>query len=112
MSLWRVHIALPDGSTATVMVGADEYILDAAARAGLVLPSLCRQGWCIACAARLCSGEVDQTDALRYYPQDRAAGFVLLCTARPRSDLSIVSHQSEALRRHRDACGLPAPRGT
>jgi hypothetical protein len=36
----------------------------------------------------------------------------LLCTAKPRSDLRIVSHRSAELRHHRDVLKLPAPRGT
>jgi hypothetical protein len=36
----------------------------------------------------------------------------LLCTAKARTDVHIVSHQSVALRQHRDAWKLPAPRGT
>jgi ferredoxin len=94
-----------------VDVGDDQYLLDAAAGAGLELPSMCLQGWCTTCAARLLEGRVDQSEARRLYPEDEAAGFVLLCSAFPRSDLRILTHQSEAMRAHRRAHGLPAPRG-
>jgi ferredoxin len=82
------------------------------AEGGVDLPSMCEQGWCISCAARIVEGEVDQSDSLRYYKQDREARFALLCTAKPRSDLRIVSHRSAELRHHRDVLKLPAPRGT
>jgi ferredoxin len=109
---FTVQIGLPDGTLRSVEVGVEDVLLDAARRAGLDLPSMCEQGWCISCAARIVSGEVDQSDSLRYYEQDREARFALLCTAKARSDLRMVSHQSAQLRRHRDVLKLPAPRGT
>lgn len=90
----------------------EEYVLDAARRAGLKLPSLCEQGWDIACAARVLEGELDHSDAQRYYPEDRAAGFALICVAKPRSDVRLRTHQTEAMRAHRNAHGLPVTRGT
>src|SRR5439155_1007553 len=54
-----------------------------------------------------CPGEWDQSASLRYFPQDRAAGSILLCTARPRSDLVIRTHQREALRAARPAFSPP-----
>jgi ferredoxin len=89
----------------------DQYLLDAAWGAGLQLPSMCLQGWCTTCAGRVLAGKVDQSEALRVYPQDEAAGFVLLCSAFPRSPLRIRTHQKEEMRAHRRALGLPAPRG-
>ena len=89
----------------------DQYLLDAAAAAGLELPYMCLQGWCTTCAGRLLEGKVEQTEALRIYPQDEAAGFVLLCSAFARSDLRILTHQKEELRALRRSLGLPAPRG-
>lgn len=93
-------------------VGAEEYLLDAGLRAGLDLPSLCLQGWCLTCAARVLEGQVDQSDSRRFYPEDREAGFALVCTGKPLSDLRLRTHQTTAMRAHRDAHGLPATRGT
>lgn len=95
-----------------VWAGAEEHILDAARRAGLALPSLCEQGWDIACAVKVLEGKLDHSDAKRYYPEDEEAAFALICTATPRSDLRLQTHQSKAMRAHRDAHRLPAPRGT
>jgi ferredoxin len=75
----------------------------------LRLPSICHQGRCLTCAAKLLKGEVDQAAAVSYFEADRAAGFTLLCTARPRTDLVIETHQQDAMRKHRQAEGLPAP---
>jgi ferredoxin len=100
-----------DAGEVRVEVADDEYLLEAANAAGLGLPYMCLQGWCTTCAGRVLEGRVDQTEARRFYPQDEAAGFVLLCSAFPRSPLRIRTHQKEAMRAHRRAIGLPAPRG-
>jgi ferredoxin len=92
-------------------VGDDQYLLDAAVAAGLDLPYMCLQGWCTTCAGKVLHGKVDQSEARRIFPEDEAAGYVLLCSAYPRSDLRIVTHQKDAIRAHRVALGLPAPRG-
>ncbi len=99
----------PEGEH-TLPVGQDEHILDAAAMAGIALPTICRQGRCLTCAGKLVgAGEVDQSASHTYFPEDRKAGFVLLCTGRPRSDLKIRTHQETQMRAHRLRHGLPAP---
>lgn len=92
--------------------GAEEHVLDAARRAGIDLPSACEQGWDLACAVSVLEGKLDHADARRYFPQDEAAGFALICTAKPRSDVRLRTHQNAAMREHRAILGLPAPRGT
>jgi ferredoxin len=89
--------------------GEDEYLWNAAARQGVWLPSICHQGRCLTCAGKLLEGTVDQSAADAFFPQDEAAGFVLLCRARPRSNLRILTHQVNQMREHRLAHGLPAP---
>jgi ferredoxin len=107
----EVELILPDDESMTLDVGADESVWDAANRAGIKLPSMCLQGWCTTCAGRVLEGEFDPAEALRYYPEDKQAGFILLCTARPRSAMRIQTHQRDAMRAHRRRHGLPAPRG-
>jgi ferredoxin len=92
-------------------VSEDDFLLDALIAGGLDLPGSCLRGWCLTCVARLLDGEVDQSSATRYYPQDREAGFVLLCTAKPRSALRLVSHQKAACQQHRRQQGLPTTQG-
>lgn len=113
---FTVVLLLPNGETRSMEVRSDEHIWDAAFAAGIVLPALCHQGRCLTCAGRLKGngeaenyGEVDQSDSVSYYPQDREAGFVLLCTAKPRSPLRILTHQQNEMREHRIRRGLPAP---
>lgn len=108
---YRVTFELPDGALVSVEAGAEEHILDAARRAGLDLPSRCEQGWDLVCAVRVLRGRFDQSHSRRYYEEDRAAGFALICTARARSDLCLLTHQSRAMRDARRAKGLPAPEG-
>ncbi|MCZ7542663.1 MAG: 2Fe-2S iron-sulfur cluster-binding protein [Anaerolineae bacterium] len=103
---------MPDEVETCLEVDEDEYLLDAAYRAGLALPSMCLQGWCVTCAGRVeGEGVWDQSASRRYFPQDREAGFILLCTAQARSDLRIRTHQRAALRDFRIAHNLPTPRG-
>ncbi len=101
---------LHGGETRSIEVSRDEHIWDAAFKAGIVLPAMCHQGYCLTCAARLESGgEVDQADSEQYYPADRDAGFILLCTGKPRSRLQIRTHQAKAMREFRKSKSLPAP---
>ncbi len=107
---FKVELLLPNGEKRSIDVGREEHIWDAAFKAGIVLPALCHQGYCLTCAGRLeDGGEVDQSDSLVYFPEDREAGFVLLCTGKPRSDLRIRTHQQKQMREFRKQRGLPAP---
>jgi ferredoxin len=108
---YRVVFHLPAGEV-EVPVREDEFILAAAREYGLELPSLCEQGWCITCACWLLEGQVDQSASRRFFPQDREAGFALICTGCPRSDLSLRPGATEAMRANRIALGLPVPRGS
>ncbi|MHB1426618.1 MAG: 2Fe-2S iron-sulfur cluster-binding protein [Gemmataceae bacterium] len=110
MATYPVTFVTPTGEVRTTAAD-DRYLLDAAADAGLDLPYSCLQGWCLTCASRILEGRVDQSEALRYFPQDEAAGFALPCSAFPRAPLRILTHQKEAMRAHRRELGLPTPRG-
>lgn len=111
MTRYRVVLRLPDREEA-FEADADEYLLYSAEDAGIAgIPRACEQGWCMACAARLVEGEVDHGDAYLYCREDAEAGFVLLCSAKPRSDL-VIEHDPYRSRRemvqHRIERGLPA----
>ena len=86
----------------TIRVSADRPVLEAALGAGLNVPHSCKSGHCASCRARLISGEI-------HYPhgrtagltaQEAEAGYILLCQARPRSDLKvearIIANATEA----------------
>lgn len=94
----------------TIRARAGEHIWDEAKAAGINLPAICHQGRCLTCAGKLAGpGEFDPSDAVSYYPQDREAGYILLCTAKARSNLRIRTHRQTEMREHRKELGLPAP---
>ena len=107
---FRVELLMPNGETRSIRVSPQEHLWDAAFNTGIRLPALCHQGYCLTCAGRLeDGGEVDQSDSLAYYSEDREAGFVLLCTGKPLSSLRIRTHQAKQMRELRKAKNLPAP---
>ncbi len=69
----------------------DRTILEAAEDAGISLPCGCRSGNCGTCKGRLTEGNVERgsEDALALTEAEHAAGFTLLCGAKPRSDAVI-----------------------
>jgi ferredoxin len=108
---YHVTFRLPDGSETTLAIPSHRYILEAGLEAGLDLPYRCLQGWCLTCAARIIEGTIDQHDSRRYFVQDRAEGFALLCTGKPQSDGVVETHARDAMRKARDAHRLPYPKG-
>ena len=73
-------------------VSGDRPVLEAALAAGLNLPHSCKSGHCGSCRARLKSGEIrypGDRRPLGLTEQEAQAGYVLLCQARPASDLTV-----------------------
>ncbi|MEC4814166.1 MAG: 2Fe-2S iron-sulfur cluster-binding protein [Scytonema sp. PMC 1069.18] len=83
------------GKTHTLQVSENETILSVADAAGLELPSSCHAGVCTTCAAQIISGTVDQSDGMGVSPELQKQGYVLLCVAKPRSDLKIETEKEE-----------------
>ena len=94
-----VELHLPQG-VVTLRVPQGEYLLYSVSRQlpGYPWPKACEQGWCLACTARLLAGKVDHSDAVQYFPEDAAAGFVLMCSAKPLGDL-VLEHHPQRTRR-------------
>ncbi|MET0191509.1 MAG: 2Fe-2S iron-sulfur cluster-binding protein, partial [Pseudonocardia sediminis] len=67
----------------------DEFILDAAFRAGMSPPSSCSQGMCGTCKTVLLSGDVDMQHNGGIRPREIAAGKVLICCSKPLADVSL-----------------------
>jgi ferredoxin len=106
---FEVTLVTPYGSR-VIRARATEHIWDEAKVAGISLPAICHQGRCLTCAGELVEpGEFDPSDAVSYYPQDREAGYILLCTAKARSNLRVRTHRQTEMRAHRKTMGLPAP---
>lgn len=85
---FKVHVQ-PSGHEFTVE--GEETILQAALRQGYGFPYGCRNGSCGSCKGKLLAGELDygtyQAKALS--DAERAAGYALLCQAKPMSDVAI-----------------------
>ncbi len=94
-----------------------ENVLAAALAAGIPLAHSCRAGRCASCKSKLLSGTIE-------YPAgtppgitaaEIARGEVLLCQARPRSDLSIEARRVPVHRAAAATCQIvsiePLPRG-
>jgi NAD(P)H-flavin reductase/ferredoxin len=68
-----------------------QSVLDGALRAGYEVPYSCRSGICGSCRGQLLAGEVSGgAGAGVLSDEERGAGHVLLCQARPCSDLEIA----------------------
>jgi ferredoxin len=68
---------------------AGQTLLRAAREAKLPLASRCERGVCGTCKVRVCSGAVDPGAARALSEQERAAGYVLACVARPASAATV-----------------------
>ena len=70
---------------------ADRFILDAAHAANILIAYSCRSGQCGSCLGKILEGQVaypgGTPDAL--IPEELDAGYVLFCSAQPRSNLLI-----------------------
>ena len=62
-------------------------LLDSLREHGVDLPYGCKYGGCITCAAKLIDGEVDQRRQVALNNRQINDGYIILCVARPKSDL-------------------------
>jgi ferredoxin len=85
------------GEVRTISAPADRHILQSAFAAGIDLPTSCSAGVCTTCAAKIISGEVDQSEGMGISPDLSAEGYVLLCVAYPKSDLKIETEKEDEL---------------
>ncbi len=86
----RVRLVTTDGDERIVEAMPGQSVVEAAAAASIILPSLCGKGTCGTCVGRLWSGEVHmrpfEDDALGPSAGEDA---VLLCCAEPTGDLEV-----------------------
>lgn len=76
-------------------VTAEQTVLDAALAAGILLPYSCRSGACSTCKAKVVSGSIQPVPSAEVVltPEEREAGYTLLCQARATSDLVVESRE-------------------
>ena len=74
---------------------AGESLLAAGIRQGIGLPYGCKDGACGSCKCKLVSGQVQQSNFQRkaLSEEEEAQGFVLTCSARAQSDITLESRQ-------------------
>lgn len=91
------------GKETTVPCSSDDVLLDVADHHGIAVPSSCRGGVCGSCVSKLVRGTVDQgwlcdlDDGSALTPEQIAAGFILLCSAKPSSDVTVEYSQEWGL---------------
>ncbi len=69
---------------------ADEPLLVALEKNGVVVPSLCRSGECSMCRVKILSGKVFQPAGVPVRKSDRKFGYVHACMSYPIEDLEII----------------------
>lgn len=84
-----VDITLANRGGRVVTVDRRRPLLDSLEQHGVSLPYGCRYGGCISCAAKLKAGSVDQRAGVALNGRQLAAGYVLLCVARPMGDCTL-----------------------
>ena len=99
MKTYTVTLANRDGRT--VSVDARRALLDSLRDQGVDLPYGCKYGGCITCAAKLTQGKVDQRRQVALNNRQINDGYIILCVARPKSDLTIeIGVESVGPKRH------------
>lgn len=89
----RFQITLA-GRNQAFTVDDGETVLAAGLRQHYALPFGCASGGCASCRVHCLSGQVDYPFEPRALsPAETAAGYILMCLARPRSDLVLDLHQ-------------------
>lgn len=68
---------------------SDMFVLDAARRAGVRLPSSCSKGLCGTCKSKLIAGTVDMKHGGGIRQREIDAGLALLCCSKPTSNLVV-----------------------
>lgn len=105
MSTYQVALAFEDGVTRFITCAEDQTVADASYRARINIPLDCRDGACGTCKAQCESGEYDGgtyiEDALS--ADETAAGLVLPCSMKPRSDLVLQIASTSAVAKTRAA---------
>ena len=85
----QYKVTLTNRQGASYDVDARRPLLDTLREQGVDLPYGCKYGGCITCAAKLTEGEVDQRRQVALNNRQLANGYVILCVARPKSDISL-----------------------
>ena len=89
LDLRTFSATLANRDGATYEVDARRPLLDTLREQGVDLPYGCKYGGCISCAAKLKVGKVDQRRQVALNNRQIANGYVILCVARPETDVTL-----------------------
>jgi ferredoxin-NADP reductase/ferredoxin len=101
MTLHNIKLTTLDGGIFQFDCEESESLIDAAARAMIQLPSMCKQGSCGICAVTCSSGEykMGTFNSVVLSPEAAEQGEILPCRTFPRSDLVLAApYDSESVR--------------
>ena len=73
----------------------DEFVLEAAERAGVELPYSCRSGGCLSCTGKLIEGDSEMGEQFVLEENHIAEGFRLLCCTTIQTNATFLAHQEE-----------------
>ncbi len=82
-------VTIANRDNATFVVDHRKPLLDSLRDQGVDLPYGCKYGGCITCAAKLVTGEVNQNAQVALNNRQIADGYVILCVARPKGDITL-----------------------
>ncbi|MGL4223374.1 MAG: 2Fe-2S iron-sulfur cluster-binding protein, partial [Shewanella sp.] len=68
---------------------AEQTLLDGIEAEGLPIIAACRSGVCGACKCKVLQGETESTSNMTLTPTDLEAGYVLACSTRLKSDVTL-----------------------
>ena len=88
MTFFNVQLMTPQGEV-SFQCPDDEYILDAAEQAGILMSYSCRAGECSSCVGRLIQGTLDQSDQSFLDEEQIKDKYALLCVAYATSNLIV-----------------------
>ena len=98
MASFRIRFVNPErGLDMEVPCRDDQPILEAAEAQGLALPYSCRSAACGTCVGKVLDGEVFLDEQFILGDADLSRGFTCLCSAVPRSDCRILTHQQSEI---------------
>ena len=89
MVMTKYKVKISNRGNAEYEVDDKRPILDELRRHGVDLPYGCKYGGCITCAAKLTAGNIDQRRQVALNNWQLDNGYVILCVARARSDITL-----------------------
>lgn len=72
-----------------LQIRADESVLQASLRHGVIIPCGCGEGMCGTCMVKLVSGQISTAPNGGITPEEQARGYILACSSRALSDLAV-----------------------